>query len=402
MGRGGGRRLALVRNRTLVEYRVEDPETSSRIGEIHLGRVLRVDKGIDAAFVEIGLDRPALLPLAEHKGRLAEGDAVVVQVTRDARDGKGARLTGRPVLPGLYLVLDPSRPTMTVSSRIADPAAADRIRVRLAALHGPAEGFIIRQAVVGADPESIVAEAERLRAAWREIMAACAGRRPPVLLHRDADPVVSFLRDAGGRVDEIVADSRGVAEALQRRLAAALPDLAGRVVFRPARDWRPSADEIEEQVEAALDPEVALPGGGFLLFEPGRTLTAVDVNSGTAALDGAGRRGGERLILEANLAAVPEIARQLRLRNLGGIVVIDFIDMKAVPARRRVVEAMRAALADDPAPTQVGTMSRFGLVELTRRRRGASLAEMLSRPCPTCGGSGRVRADSGAPPGGVA
>jgi Rne/Rng family ribonuclease len=391
---GGGRLIALMEDRRVVEYRVDRPETMSRIGEIHLGRVQRVEKTIDAAFVEIGLDRPALLPVAEHDGRLVEGEAVLVQITRDARDGKGARVTGRPALPGRALVFDPHHPGISVSQRVVDRDAAARLTAAVRALALPGEGFIVRSAALAASPEALAAEAARLRAAWREIETRRAGLKPPACLHRD-DPIVALLRDAGTSVEEIVVDMRGVADALRPRLEAALPDLASRLVVRPVRDWVPSADEIDEQVAAALEPEVPLPSGGTLLIEPGRTLTAIDVNSGGGASDPGGRRTGERRFLEANLEAAAEIARQLRLRNIGGIVVIDFIDVKAPQARARVVDALKAAVDDDPAPCWIGPMSRLGLVEMTRRRRGPSLAEMLTVACPACDGGGRVRSAGG-------
>lgn len=399
-GRDGGRHIALIEDRRLVEFRVDRAETASRIGEIHLGRVLRVEKGIDAAFVEIGLDRPALLPLADHDGTLREGDAVLVQVARDGRDGKGARVTGRPVLPGLALVFDPHHPGVSVSQRVADRDAAARLNAAVRPLAGPGEGFIVRAAAVAATPAALAAEAARLRAAWQEIESRRAGLKPPACLHRE-DAVVALLRDVGAAVIEIVVDTRGGADALRPRLAAALPDLASRLAVRPPRDWVPSADEIDEQVEAALEPEVKLPSGGTLLVEPGRTLTAIDVNSGGAASDPGGRRAGERRFLEANLEAASEIARQLRLRNIGGIVVIDFIDLKAPPARTRVVDALKAAVAEDPAPCWVGSMSRLGLVEMTRRRRGPSLAEALTAACPACGGAGRVPIAGGGRGGGT-
>ncbi|MGE0653723.1 MAG: ribonuclease E/G, partial [Alphaproteobacteria bacterium] len=253
----------------------------------------------------------------------------------------------------------------------------------------PGEGFVIRHAAVAAAPEALAAEADRLRRAWHDIAERRAALKPPACLHRD-DAAVAMLRDAGAPVEEIVADMRGPADALRQRLDAALPELASRVVHRPARDWLPSPDEIEEQVADALEAEAPLPSGGSLVIEPGRTLTAIDVNSGAAAGDGGGRRAGERRLLEANIEAAAEIARQLRLRNIGGIVVVDFINLRDSPARGRVVEALKAALAADPAPCWVGDMSRLGLVEMTRRRRGHSLAEMLTGECPTCGGSGRV------------
>lgn len=381
--------ITLVDEGRLVEIRLDRPDMPSRIGEIRLGRVQRVDKGVDAAFVELGLERPALLPLREHDGRPAEGDEVMVQVTRDGRDGKGARVTGRPLLPGRLLTFDAHHPGIKLSPRLADSGTAQHAAEIMRGLCGPGEGFILRAAAPGASPEALAREAAALRHAWAEVIARRAGAKPPACLHRD-DAIVSVLRDLVEPLDEIVIDSRGGADALRARLETGLPEFAPLVTFRAARDWVPGLDEIDEQIDAALDPEVKLAGGGSLVIEPGRTLTVIDVNSGATAADGGGRQAGERRFLEANLAAAAEIARQLRLRNLGGIVVIDFIDLKKPPARVRVIEALKAATSNDPAPCWIGQMSRLGLVEMTRRRRGASLAEMLTRVCPTCDGGGRV------------
>lgn len=398
-GRGDGRALALVADRRLVEYQIDTPATASRVGEIHLGRVQRLEKSIDAAFVELGLERPALLPLGEGAGRLAEGDAVLVQIVRDAREGKGARLTAQPTLAGLYVVFDPRRPGVQLSRRIADRAAV-RSRLDLVrAMAAPGEGIVLRRAALDAASEALADEVARLRRLWQDLERQAKDAKPPHCIHRD-DAVVALLRDQGAAMREIVVETAGAAQVLARRLSAMLPALADRIVTRPARDWVPARAEIEEQVAEALEPEVPLACGGSLLVEPGRTLTAIDVNSGGEATDPAGRRTGERRLLEANLEAASEIARQLRLRNIGGIVVVDFIGMKSQASRARVVARLAEALAADPAPCWVGPMSRLGLVELTRRRRGLSLAEMLTRTCPHCDGTGRLaRDDDPAPPG---
>ena len=374
----------------IVEVRLERSGAKSNVGEIHLGRVQRVEKGLDAAFVELGLERPALLPVADHAGQLREGDAVLVQVTRDAREGKGAKVTGRPVLPGLHLVYDPFHPGVRPSQRAAQPDIAERAAAAVRGVAAAGDGFVIRSAAATASPDAVAAEAIRLRAAWQALLARRAAAKPPACLRRD-DAVVALLRDVEP-VAEIVVDSRGGAETLRTRLDESLPELAPLVTHLPARDWVPSLADIDEEIAAALEPEVPLAGGGSLLIEPGRTLTAIDVNSGGIAADGAGRRSGEGRLLEANLAAAAEIARQLRLRNVGGILVIDFIDLKAAAARARVVDALKAATAGDPAPCWIGQMSRLGLVEMTRRRRGLSLAEMLTASCAACAGMGRVPA----------
>ena len=384
--RSGAQRLALWADDRLAEYTVERAANEGRPGDIYLGRVTGVDKGLDAAFVDIGLARPGFLPLGESGERPTDGAAVVVQVTRGAQGDKGARLSARPVLAGRLLELDPHRPGVRLSERVERTPEWQRLADLVRRVARPGEGFVLRRAAAGSGSEALAAEADRLRAAWAGVLARRAAAKPPARLHDDGNAVVRLLRDqAGAPPAEIVFDARAAAAAAQRSLAAVAPDLAGRVVYRPARDWMPGEAEIADEVAAALEPRAPLPSGGWLLFEPGETLTAIDVNTGTAP-----GQGAERTLLQCNLEAAAEIAHQLRLRNIGGIVVVDFVDLKSKDHRRQVVEALGRAVAADPCACSVGSMSRLGLVEMTRRRRGPSLAAQLTRACPACGGVGRI------------
>jgi len=271
----------------------------SMVGDRFFGRVLKIDRGLETAFVDIGLPQPGFLPLALCPTLPTEGQAVTVEVSRDPVAGKGARLTAR----------------------------------------------------IG------------------EGVALLTNTRPPQRLTKEG-PLRRLLGRLGGDL-EIHADTRRAVEEL-RGAAATLP--AGRrlgIEHRPQREWVPKMAEIEAEVAAALDPRVELASGAWLLFELGKTLTVVDVNSGSAQAS-----TGERLWLKTNLEAAREIARQLRLRQIGGIVVIDFIDLKAALHRRQLGEAMRHAVAGDWEPCWVGPMSRLGLIEMTRRRSGPTLAEM--------------------------
>ncbi len=273
--------------------------SESLVGDRFLGRVLKTDRALETAFVDIGLPRPGFLPFAASPTLPVEGAAVTVEVSRDPVGTKGARLNGR-----------------------------------------------IGEAVVLAP-----------------------GSRPPLRLTSDG-PLRRLLGRLGGEV-AILADTRRMADELAA-LAENLP--AGRrlqIAHSPQRDWPIAMAEIEEAAAAALEPRVDLASGAWLLFEPGRTLTAVDVNAGSAQ-GGA----GERLWLKIDLEAAKEIARQLRLRHVGGIVVIDFIDLRDAMARRQVAETLRQATAGDWEPCWVGSMSRLGLVEMTRRRAGPTLREM--------------------------
>lgn len=271
----------------------------SLVGDRFLGRVLKIDHGLETAFVDIGLPRPGFLPLSASPTPPVEGQTITVEVSRDPVSGKGARLNGR----------------------------------------------------IG------------------EAVTLASGSRPPLRLSTGG-PLRRLLARLGGDL-AIHPDTRRMAN----EVTALLGDLpAGRsanVEHRPQRDWPLSMKEIEGEVAASLEPRVELASGAWLLFEPGQTLTAVDVNSGTAQ-----GNAGERLWLKIDLEAAKAIARQLRLRHIGGIVVIDFIDLKDAMARRQVSEALRQATAGDWEPCWVGTMSRLGLVEMTRRRGWPALAEM--------------------------
>jgi len=271
---------------------------ASLMGDRFLGRVTAIDRALDAAFLDIGLEKPGFLPLARAASPPVEGQSLLVEVTRDPRDGKGARLTAR--LP------DPMKP----------PADA----------------------------------------------------KPPMRLAK-GDPLGRLLGRLGAI--EVEADTRRLAESLDAAATARAGGPEITVCHRPQREWDRSMADIETELAEALDPRVELPSGGWLLFEPCRTLTVIDVNSGTM-------RGGEgeRNRLKTDLEAARVIARQLRLRHIGGIVVVDFIDLDRPDHRRRLVETLREAIADDWEPCQAGAMSRLGLVEMTRRRSGPTLAEM--------------------------
>lgn len=292
-------RAALIDQGRLQGYWRLHAGRGSLVGERYFGRVRVIDRGLDAAFVDLGLARDGFLPLPECPTPPHEGSMVTVEVTRDPIADKGARLTAR----------------------------------------------------------------------LGEMVHIPTGTKSPCRLSEEA-PLRRLLRRLGGELN-VVADTRRGADELSV-LASSLASAHGlRVEHRPERDWSPRLAEIEAEAAAALEPRCELPSGAWLLFEPCQTLTVVDVNSGTAQ-----GNAGERLWLKTDLDAASEIARQLRLRHIGGIVVIDFIDLKAPSDRRRVSEALRQAMAKDWEPCWVGGMSRLGLVEMTRRRSGPTLAEM--------------------------
>ncbi|MGH6893393.1 MAG: ribonuclease E/G [Dongiaceae bacterium] len=307
---GGEERLEVFRwsDDRLAQAVRETPATRSQAGAVILGRVERIEPSLNAAFVEIGLERPGLLPLKKQGQQPTEGQQILVQVRRDEREGKAVRLSA------------------TIQT---DVAYADRL--------------------ARAKPPTCLVPPPN---AWQNCLAAL---------------------DPEG-IAEVTCDRRVDVGAVQGWCAQHAPELDGRVRHVPMRDWQPERAEVEEQIAAALEETVTLPCGGNLLIEPVRTLTAIDVNSAAATR----KAGMELTALTVNLEAAAEVPRQLALRNLGGIVVVDFIDLENRNKREQVLERLRAAAAVDPAIEWIGNMSRLGLVEILRRRRGATLAEMWS------------------------
>jgi Ribonuclease G/E len=284
----------------------ETPETRPLAGAVYLGKVAKLEPSLQAAFVELGLDRPGLLPLKKQGKQPNEGESIVVQVRREERDGKGVRLSA------------------SIQSEIA---YADKLATASA-------------------PACLVPPPS----AWQVSLAALSPET----------------------IEEVVCDRRVDVAAVQAWCALHAPELSARVRHLPQRDWDPERAEIDEQIGAALEESVTLPCGGNLLVEPVRTLTAIDVNSASATK----RSGIELTALTVNLEAADEVPRQLALRNLGGIVVVDFIDIDNRAKREQILQRLRDAAAIDPAIEWVGNMSRLGLVEILRRRRGRTLAEM--------------------------
>lgn len=356
-----GMRSGLLDDGRLLEVSLLDADAMPVRGQIWLGRVRAVDHDLDAAFVDCGLGRDGWLaardaPLEAGQGRgtpigqrVREGQAIIVQGRRDPQGGKGARLTAEVTLTGPCLLYRP---------------------------HRPEGGQFECRPDVGASEEELRAEAERLRAVWQAVLGKAREASPPARLHGPTDPLPWLL------IEHLGADPERILVAAPAILARARSWLA---------EWRPSrldrlehmpdafaATGAEEQLAAALEPVVPLAGGGALIIEPTTALTAIDV-------DGGGRRP-----LEVDLEAAAEIARQLRLRQLGGTIVVDFVDLPGKRERARLFSAVRTALAADPLPVQAFAMSALGLVEISRQRVGPSLAERLGRTCPSCEGGGRV------------
>jgi len=365
------------------DFRLDLGGEGLRAGDVLHGRVARVASALGGAFVVLDGGGEAFLLARDAPGPLVEGERRAVQVVREAVEDKAPRVSARIELAGRALAWSPSRRGVIASSRLG---AAERARLEALA-RALGDGYAIRTAARGAAADALAAEAASLQAQWREIAAGAPAPAP-----RGA---AAMLQDgaAGAAVRIRLDDAEALGEARAWALRFA-PDLAGRLTLEPPPLFERAGAEAE--FEAALAVRVDLAGGGFLLIEQTAALTAIDVNAGDAS--------ERRDAMGLNLAAAREAARQLRLRGIGGLVVIDLLQANAPDAGPRVLQALREALADDPAPTQLSGMSAFGLVELSRRRRGPSLAErLLQRPAPGAGTAlvaerafARVRAEAAA------
>jgi ribonuclease G len=387
--RGDHRWAAWLEDGFVVEFHFERDDEVSPVGNIYLGRITHVEKGLGAAFVDIGMSEPAFLPLNDASMPAVEGATALVQIEREGRAGKGPRVTARISLAGVCLILQPGRRGISISERIVDRDERSRLSAVVKAIAEGGEGFMVRTAASGAQERQLRKEAAALRTSWQELLSR-ERARPPAVLYRQPSMDIRLLRDHGALFDDVVYDQRNAAAAATTWSSAASPALATQIAFRRSAEWVPAPDEILAQVEDALQPRIDLPAGGGLVIEPTEAMTVVDVNA-LSASKAQGDAANERVLLRTNLAAADEVARQIRLRNVGGIIVVDFIDLKEGAHRHQVVDRLRASTADDSAPVWVGAMSRLGLVELTRRRRGPTLAEIMTKSCPTCDGAGRVR-----------
>jgi ribonuclease G len=412
-------RVAFTEDGFPVEVFHERRGRQGFVGNVYKGRVHRVLPGMQAAFVAIGLDRDAFLYVedavprpvdadAEEAGDdllvqgraaredrpriddvLKEGQEVVVQVTKDPLAGKGARVTTNIALPGRTLVYLPGVREVGISRRITDAAERDRLRAMLEALSAEG-GFIARTAAQGASAAELEADRAYLTDLSARIGRKAENAAAPALLHREIELALRVARDlAPNDVDAIRVDDEAAALRLEEFLRALAPALAARVERFKKEQPIFEFFGVESEIEAALENRVPLPSGGSIVIHQTEALVAIDVNTGRFI----GKEGLEETVFAANLEAIPEVARQMRLRDLGGLLVVDFIDMEDPEHRRGVFEKFEAELAKDRSRTRVLQISDFGLVEITRQRSRGNLERVLTRACPECGGSGRVKTD---------
>lgn len=384
---GAEARIAVLEDDTVVDLIVERETGESLVGNIYLGRVQRVIAGIAAAFVDIGLPKAAFLPL-RGGDTVVEGGAVRVQVTRDAFGDKGVQLSLYPTLAGRLLVYAPSAGRNAVSRQIEDESERSRLLAIAAGLAAGDEGFIVRTVAEGTDAARMAEEAERLRDGWDGIVAIQAGAEAPATLYRDLDLLQRALRDhAQDDISAIHFDDPAALADARDFCTRFAPVLLDRLALHDGAVPLFEARGVEDAVEIALQPRVSLPSGGSIVVEATEALTVIDVNSGRF-VDGADP--GESA-LRTNREAAEEIARQIRLRNVGGVIVVDFIDMEDERGWQETLELLAAGFATDRVHCRLVGRTAAGLVELIRRRRRPPLAEILLAGCDACVGTGLLK-----------
>ena len=399
-------RAAVLDNGVVQELLVERVSRSGLLGNIYKGRVSRVLPGMQAAFIDIGLQRTAFLhasdirnphgqegiaPMSQPDIRklLREGDELLVQVLKEPLGDKGARLSTAITIPSRYLVMLPQRPGIGVSSRIA--AADERKRLKQVVedfVPDSSHGFILRTAAEGAATEALTADMDFLLRLWSIIRDNAVTGLAPCLVHADLPLPVRVIRDLMNRqIDRVLVDSKECLASLQEFTRSFMPEFASVIELYEGR--RPIFDlySIDDEINRALDKKVELKSGGYLIIEQTEAMTTIDVNTGGYV----GHSTLEDTIFRTNLEAAAAVARQLRLRNLGGIIIIDFIDMQTETHQRQVMEALESALLSDHARNQISHVSPLGLVEMTRKRTRESLEHTLCQQCPACNGRGHIK-----------
>lgn len=421
-------RIALIEDGHVVEFFVERRSNKTIVGNIYKGRVVKILPGMQSAFVDVGLARAAFLYVGDVcipqddallevfvdemeecesddvpggseynrikalnvpiEDRLNEGQEVLVQISKEPLGSKGARVTTHITIPGRHLVLMPMVQHVGVSRKIEDEGERENLREIIKSIKPDEYGFIVRTAAGGVDKEKLLAEMEFLIKLWEGIRKKAEASPVPALVHRELDIVLRAVRDLFTReIERLVVDSELEYERITQFVDSFMPSLKYQIELYRGSQPIFEAYGIDMEIQRALNKKVWLKSGGYIVIETTEALTAIDVNTGRYV----GKRNFDETILKTNLEAVKEIAYQLRLRNIGGIIIIDFIDMERGVDRERVFRALVEAVKKDRSKTKVLRMSDFGLVEMTRKRTRESLARLLQDNCPYCEGTGYVK-----------
>ncbi|MEZ4255149.1 MAG: Rne/Rng family ribonuclease [Polyangiales bacterium] len=421
----GETRVALIEGGVLAELYLERPQDRSPVGNVYVGKVTRVLPGMQAAFIDIGLDRAAFLHVEDvvpdqdpnrladddhddddsDRGKgggqrltrktpirdvLKEGQPLVVQVSKGPIGTKGARVTSHVALPGRYVVYMPTLTQVSVSKRIGGDKERKRLKEVIEQVKPPEGGVIVRTLAQGLTKKKLKADIGYLVNVWKETTAKRAKtKRAPAVLYEELDIVLRAARDLlTDEVEKIIIDDQKEFTRLKEFLELFLPERAGDVELYEGVEPFFDAYGIEDEIARGLSRKIPLPSGGYLIVDRSEALTAVDVNTGRFTGKG---KDVEETILQTNVEAVKEITAQLRLRNIGGLIVLDFIDMERGSHRERVYQALLEALKKDKAKTTAVRISDLGLVEMTRKRTRESLGRTIFEPCFYCDGTGHLR-----------
>ncbi|KYH31818.1 Rne/Rng family ribonuclease [Neomoorella mulderi] len=396
--------VAVLEDGRLMEIYLERAAKARLVGNIYKGRVANVLPGMQAAFVDIGLEKNAFLFVDDTTGLEAlegeipprsrrrisdvvrEGQEILVQVVKEPQGSKGARVTTQITLPGRYLVLMPTVNYIGISRRIGSEEERERLKTLARAVKPRRMGLIVRTAAAGAGLEELREDSRALSRTWKRIREMARRSKAPRLLHHDVELSLRILRDLYTEdVSRLLVNSRDTYNRVIEILAERAPDLRRRVVLRDGADLF-ALYGVQNQVEEALKRKVWLKCGGYLVIDQMEALTAIDVNTGKYV----GRHNLADTVLTTNLEAAVEVARQLRLRNIGGIIVVDFIDMENPAHQEQVIKVLQRELARDKTKTQILGFTRLGLLEMTRKKDQLELGNVLQQDCPYCHGTGKV------------
>lgn len=414
-------RIAIVEEGLLAEFLVERRQERGIAGNIYKGKVARVLPGMQAAFVEIGLDKAAFLHVSDFSSgpedvspllagseeeivfenprpaphrrlpiekQLSPGQEILVQAAKDPLGMKGARITSHISLPGRYMVFMPTTRHIGISRRIEDDKERKRLKEIAQSLLTGDGGFILRTASEGRSKREIQRDLSFLTKLWQRIQNKSESATAPALIHQDLDLIARTIRDFfTTETHQVFIDNVKDYRRILDFVGQFMPRLKSKIVLYSGAEPIMDHHGVEEKIEKALERKVWLRSGGYITIERTEALTAVDVNTGRFV----GKRNQEETILKTNLEAAREIVRQLRLRNIGGIIILDFIDMEKGANRKKVYDALKEAIERDKARTNILKISELGLVEMTRQRTRESLENQLLSPCPYCDGRGRIK-----------
>ncbi|MGE4130629.1 MAG: ribonuclease E/G [Bdellovibrionales bacterium] len=416
-------RVAYLEDGVLNDLKIERQGSPTLVGSIYRGRVVRVLPGMQAAFVDIGLDRAAFLYVADVRtdshiepriyvededeeatesadspegervyiqDLLKEGQTIMVQVAKDPLGTKGARLTMHVSFPGRYVVYMPTIKHLGISRRIANEAERDRLKSLVEQLK-PKGGVIVRTACEGATSDDLSADLDYLNRIWLEVDKAFDKKKSPGLIHAEIDVELRALRDLlNERVEKVIVDDPKVQKKVLTFINQFMPKHGKSVLLHTGPEPLFDLYDLDLEISRVLERKIWLKSGGYIVIDEAEALVVIDVNTGRYV----GKKDLEDTILKTNLEAIKEIAHQLRIRNCGGIIIIDFIDMEKTAHREKVLSQLQLELASDMARTTVVSMSELGLVEMTRKRTRPSLSSLLCEPCPYCEGTGYVKRKS--------